>query len=82
MFYCLRLEIPLVWRGRFPYLYPPGTGLTSYTPRHWVHFSSPPSTQRSAVEVFDPASTRGYVHQTPQQAATTRTTTTTELCNV
>jgi hypothetical protein len=26
-----------------PYLYPPGTGWPSYTPRHWVPFSSPPT---------------------------------------
>jgi hypothetical protein len=27
-------------------------------PRHWVPFSSPPTTRRATVEVFDPASTR------------------------
>jgi hypothetical protein len=27
-----------------------------YTPRHWVPFSSPPTTCRTTVEVFDPAS--------------------------
>jgi hypothetical protein len=27
-------------------------------PRHWVTFSSPPTTRRATVEVFDPASTR------------------------
>jgi hypothetical protein len=25
------------WRARFPYLYPPGTGWSSYTPGHWVY---------------------------------------------
>jgi hypothetical protein len=35
IFYCLRFETP-TWRARSPYLYPPGTGWTSYTPRHWV----------------------------------------------
>jgi hypothetical protein len=35
------------------YLYPPGTGCPSYTPRYWLPFSSPPTT----VEVFEPAST-------------------------
>jgi hypothetical protein len=29
-----------------------------YTPRHWVPFSSPPSTRTVTVEVFDPASTQ------------------------
>jgi hypothetical protein len=46
MFYCLRFEIPRTWRARSPYLYPPGTGCPSYTPRHWVHFSLPPTTRR------------------------------------
>jgi hypothetical protein len=27
-------------------------------PRHWIPFSSPPTTRRATVEVFDPASTR------------------------
>jgi hypothetical protein len=43
--------------ARSLYLYPPGTGWPSYTPRHWVPFSSPPATLRATVEVFDPAST-------------------------
>jgi hypothetical protein len=30
-----------------------------YTPRHRVPFSSPPTTPRATVEVFEPASTRG-----------------------
>jgi hypothetical protein len=34
--------------GQFP---------VSYIPRHWVPFSSPPTTRRATVEVFDPAST-------------------------
>jgi hypothetical protein len=29
-------ETPPTRRARFPYLYPPGTGWPSYTPRHWV----------------------------------------------
>jgi hypothetical protein len=56
-FYCLRFESPPTWRARPPYLYPPGTGWPSYTPRHWVPFSSPPTTRRAAVAVFEPAST-------------------------
>jgi hypothetical protein len=33
---CLRFETPPTWRARYPYLYPPGTGWHSYSPRHWV----------------------------------------------
>jgi hypothetical protein len=29
--------------------------------RHWVRFSSPPTTSRDTVEVFETASTRGYL---------------------
>jgi hypothetical protein len=29
-------RLPLTWRDRSPYLYPPGAGWPSYTPRHWV----------------------------------------------
>jgi hypothetical protein len=57
IFYCLRFETPPTWRNRSPYLYPPGTGWHSYTPRHWVPFSSPPTTRRATVEVFEPDST-------------------------
>jgi hypothetical protein len=55
-FYCLRFKTPPTWRARSQYLYPPGTGCPSYTPRHWVPFSSPAKTRRATVEVFDPAS--------------------------
>jgi hypothetical protein len=34
IFYCLRFETPPTWRTRSPYLYPPGTGRPSYSPRH------------------------------------------------
>jgi hypothetical protein len=43
--------------GQVP-VYPPGAGWSSYTPRHWVPFSSPPTTRRATVEVFKPVSTR------------------------
>jgi hypothetical protein len=46
IFYSLRFETHPTWRARSPYLYPPGTGWPSYTPRHWVSFSSPPTTRR------------------------------------
>jgi hypothetical protein len=49
------------WRTRSPYLYPPGTGWPSYTPRHRVLFSSPPATRRAKMEVFEPASTGGIL---------------------
>jgi hypothetical protein len=52
-----------VWYLRFhqpggpgPCIYPPGTGWPNYTPRHWVSFSLPPTTCRTMVEVFEPAS--------------------------
>jgi hypothetical protein len=51
----------LTWRARSPYLYPPVTGWPSYTLRHWAPFSSPPTTRRATVEVFDPASTRSLL---------------------
>jgi hypothetical protein len=60
IFYCLRFETLPTWRARSPYLYPPRTGWPCYTPRHWVPFSSPPTTCRATVEVLDPASTLGY----------------------
>jgi hypothetical protein len=33
-------ETPPAWKARFPYLYLPGTGWPSYTPAHWVLFTS------------------------------------------
>jgi hypothetical protein len=58
IFYCLRFEIAPIWRIRFPYLYPRGTGWPSYTSRHWVRFPSPPTTRKATVEAFELASTR------------------------
>jgi hypothetical protein len=43
---------PPTWRARFPHLYPPGTGWPSYTPGHWVPFTSSLTTRRASVEVF------------------------------
>jgi hypothetical protein len=37
-FNCLRFETPPTRRARSPYLYPPGTGRLSYTPKYWVLF--------------------------------------------
>jgi hypothetical protein len=56
----LRFQTPPTWRARSPYFYPPATGWPSYTPRHWVPFSSPLRTRRATVEVFYPTSTRGF----------------------
>jgi hypothetical protein len=58
IFYCLRFKIPPTWRTRLPYLYPTGTGWPSYTARYSLPFSSPLTTRRATVEVFEPASTR------------------------
>jgi hypothetical protein len=33
IFYCLRFETPQIWRARFSYLYPTGTGWPRYTLR-------------------------------------------------
>jgi hypothetical protein len=60
-FYCLRVETPPTWRARSPYLCHPGTEWPDFTPRHWVPFSSPPTTRRAAVEVLDTASTQESV---------------------
>jgi hypothetical protein len=57
-FYCLKFETPPTWRARSPYLYHPGTRWPNYNPRHWVPFTSPPTTHRAMVEISDPASTR------------------------
>jgi hypothetical protein len=56
IFYSLIFETHLTWRARSPYLYPPGTVWPIYIPRHWVHFSSLPTTRRATMEVFEPAS--------------------------
>jgi hypothetical protein len=44
------LRFPPTWRARSPYLYPPGTRWPSYTPKHWVPFSSPLMTRRDPTE--------------------------------
>jgi hypothetical protein len=55
-------RLPATWRAKFRFLYPPGTGCRSYTPRHWVPFSSP-TTRRAMMEVLEPTSTRGSTTQ-------------------
>jgi hypothetical protein len=49
IFYCLRFENPRTRTARSPYFYPPGTGRPDYIPRHWISFSSPPTTRRATV---------------------------------
>jgi hypothetical protein len=53
IFYCLRFEIPPTWTIRSPYSYPLLTGWPGYTPRHWVPFSSPPTSRRATLEAFE-----------------------------
>jgi hypothetical protein len=45
--------------GLVPIFISSGTGWPSFTPRHWVPFSLPPTTQRVTVKVFESASTQG-----------------------
>jgi hypothetical protein len=51
-YFTVSSESPPTWRARFPYLYPPGTGWPSYTPGHWVPFTSSFTTLRATVEVL------------------------------
>jgi hypothetical protein len=53
IFYSLRFETPQNLRARSPYeyLYPPGIRCPSYTPRHWLPFSSPPMTRRTPARI-------------------------------
>jgi hypothetical protein len=37
------------WRTRSPYLQPPGIGWPCNIPRHWIPFSSPPTSRRATV---------------------------------
>jgi hypothetical protein len=66
--YCLRFETPLTWRARSPHLYSPRTGWSSYTPRHWVPFSSPCRTCTAMVEVSNAASTWENTRQCQSQS--------------
>jgi hypothetical protein len=65
VFYCLKSETPPLWRARSPYLYSLETGWPSYNPKSCVPFSSPPTTRRATVEVFEPASTERIAQETP-----------------
>jgi hypothetical protein len=57
-----------------PYLNPPGAGWPSYTPRHWVPFSSPPTTHSDMVETFEPHSTRALTEKSKNQSQSNFTT--------
>jgi hypothetical protein len=62
IFWCLIFEVPPIWRANSLYSYPPGTGCPTYTPRKYVRFSSPPTTYRAVVDVFETASTRAILN--------------------
>jgi hypothetical protein len=62
IFYFLRFETSPTWRTMSPYLYPPGIEWPGYTLRHWVPFSSSPTTCRATMEVVEPASTRLFCY--------------------
>jgi hypothetical protein len=51
-YFTVSSESTPTWRARFPYLYPPRTGWSSYAPGHWVPFTSPLTTSRATVEIF------------------------------
>jgi hypothetical protein len=62
IFYSLRFETTPTWRARSPYLYPPGTEWSTYTPRYWIPFPSPPTIRKATIEVFETAiSTKWYI---------------------
>jgi hypothetical protein len=68
IFYCLRFETASNWRARSSYLYPQGT----LWPKHWVPFSSPPTTRRVTVEVLEPlvqSQSQSYVTTDSQSAS-------------
>jgi hypothetical protein len=69
IFYCLRFETPPPWRARSPYLYPSGKGCLSYTPRHWVPFSSPHTNHRLRRRYWIPPPRRGATGTQSQSAS-------------
>jgi hypothetical protein len=48
--------------GQVPVFMSPRNGWPNCTTRHWVPFSSPATTRRATMEVFEPASTRGVTN--------------------
>jgi hypothetical protein len=76
-YFTVSSETPPTWRARFPYLYLPGTWWPSYTPGHWVPFTSslrlaglrwrysdPPPTWRARFPYLYPSG-RGLPSYTP-----------------
>jgi hypothetical protein len=59
IFYCLRFNTHPTWRARSLYLFPPRNRVVLLYHQALVPFSSPPTTRRAMVEVFEPASTQG-----------------------
>jgi hypothetical protein len=55
--------------AQVPVFNTPGTGWSSFIPRHWVVFSSPPSTRMGTVEVIEPASTQRIDSTSPVQSS-------------
>jgi hypothetical protein len=53
------LRVRVMRECQFPVCISPGTAWPSYTSRHWVPFSSPPTTRRAPVELFEPAAKQG-----------------------
>jgi hypothetical protein len=63
---------PPTWRARFPFLYPPGTGLPSYTPGHWIYLLLDP-----IVYVSEISKTKNKLHGlSPRANYTDRSTAT------
>jgi hypothetical protein len=56
-------QTPSTWKARSQYLYPPGTGLPSYTPRNRGLFSSSLTTCIDMIEIF------GLSHQNQHKTA-------------
>jgi hypothetical protein len=59
---CQPCAQPPTWRTGSLYLCPPVTGWPNYATRHRVPFTSPSTTRRAKVDVFQPVSTRGYYY--------------------
>jgi hypothetical protein len=58
-FYCLRFETPQNLEGQVPVFISPRNRVAQLYPQALVPFSSPPTTRRATVEVFEPVSKRG-----------------------
>jgi hypothetical protein len=64
VFYFLRFETPPILEGWVPVLISPGNRVAQLYPQTLGSLSSPPTTHRATVEVFEPASTvASYISQ-------------------